>query len=156
MCKVAHTHTHRERHLNIHSHSLTCCRSVYVCVRFLNAAHTINIQAGRMLHTTRTILSDAGILAAILDHDMAYVNMTNYISVHRDVLSDHKSVKRRGRISREEKKQKRKTDEKPALIWQTFVWHTRRMRNALCIFRIVFCIFKPDRARDINEQLYAT
>lgn len=42
-----------------------------------------------------------------------------------------------------------KTDEKLALIW-----HTRRMRNALCIFRIVFCIFKPDRARDINEQLH--
>lgn len=57
-----------------------------------------------MLHTTRTILANAGIFAAILDHDMAYVNMTNYISMHRDVLSDHKSVERRW-IQREEEEE---------------------------------------------------
>jgi len=62
----------------------------------VNVAHTINIQAGRMLYTTRTILGYAGILSAILDHDMAYVNMTNYISMHGDVLSDHKSVEKMG------------------------------------------------------------
>lgn len=86
-----------------------------------------------MLHTTRTILPNAGILAAILDHDMAYVNMTNYISVHRDVLSDHKSVKRR--------EEKNKKNRGKACINMANMrvgrGHTRRMRNALCIFRIV-------------------
>jgi len=45
-----------------------------------------------MLHSSRPILGDAGVLAAILDHDVAYVNMTNYIAMHGDVLSDHKSA----------------------------------------------------------------
>lgn len=52
---------------------------------------TINIQARRMLHSSSPILRDAGVLATILDHDVAYVNMTNYIAMHGDVLSDHKS-----------------------------------------------------------------
>lgn len=44
-----------------------------------------------MLHSSSPILRDAGVLATILDHDVAYVNMTNYIAMHGDVLSDHKS-----------------------------------------------------------------
>lgn len=79
-----------------------------------------------MLHSTRTILGYAGVFTAILDHDMAYVNMTNYISMHGDVLSDHKSAKRR----------QRNTMRTDALVRKTFEWPTRRMRavcNAICI-----------------------
>jgi len=81
-----------------------------------------------MLHTTRTILGNAGILSAILDHDMAYVNMTNYISMHGDVLSDHKSVEKY-------REQNKKTN--------INIWKTCRMRNALCILELFFAyIFK--------------
>lgn len=45
-----------------------------------------------MLHLPRTVLRDAGILAAIFHHNMAYVDVTNYISVDSDVLPNHKSV----------------------------------------------------------------
>lgn len=90
-----------------------------------------------MLHTTRTILPNAGILAAILDHDMAYVNMTNYISVHRDVLSDHKSVKRREQDEEEAEKNRGKACINMENILYGGRGHTRRTRNALCIFRIV-------------------
>lgn len=60
-----------------------------------------------MLNLSRPILRNARILAAILHHDMANVDVTNYIAMDSDVLSDHKSVlaayERANKYGREEK-----------------------------------------------------
>lgn len=48
-----------------------------------------------MLHLPRTVLRVAGIFATIFYHDMANVDVTNYISMDSDVLPNHKSVRQR-------------------------------------------------------------
>lgn len=91
------THTHK-RNL-IYSNSVQFSQPQ--CKKKNIKSRTVYVEACRMWHFASTILCNTGILAAVLHHHMGNIDMTNNVSMHRNVLANHKSTWIAGETNRE-------------------------------------------------------
>lgn len=63
-----------------------------VCGEIISESlRTVNVQSRCVRQLSRAILGGAGILATVLHHDVAYVDVRYDVAVHRHVLADDES-----------------------------------------------------------------